>query len=290
MAGQDFGDLDEVVARTAVHDRSLLVPWIGGPHQAVVPAWIEDFRADVEAVRASGKPALILHGTADRILPIDATGRGAGAGRRDRAATLWGPRAPAVGERARLGRQAALAARLCAQRPMTLGTPGGLPRRQLPDRPDEVPTMTLPRRTTRFGPLQVAICVLALATAVVHIYLGVLTNVMVATQPEATAAAGGATALGFFAALFYLDGLAYIVLTAALYYPGLARFRRVIRWALIALTAATIVAYFALIQGQYDALGIGNKINEVLLIVLLVVEGRRDRTGLAAAVTDGNGR
>ena len=50
--------------------------------------------------------------------------------------------------------------------------------------------MTFPRRTTGFGALQVAICVLALATAVVHIYLGVLTNVMVATQPEATAAAG----------------------------------------------------------------------------------------------------
>ncbi|GAA1072892.1 alpha/beta fold hydrolase [Nocardiopsis metallicus] len=42
---------------------------------AVVSAWIEDFRADVEAVRASGKPALILHGTADNILPIDATAR-----------------------------------------------------------------------------------------------------------------------------------------------------------------------------------------------------------------------
>ncbi|GAB2496078.1 alpha/beta fold hydrolase [Nocardiopsis aegyptia] len=42
---------------------------------AVVPSWIEDFRADVEAVRASGKPALILHGTADNILPIDATAR-----------------------------------------------------------------------------------------------------------------------------------------------------------------------------------------------------------------------
>lgn len=42
---------------------------------AVVPAWIEDFRADVEAVRESGKPALILHGTADNILPIDATAR-----------------------------------------------------------------------------------------------------------------------------------------------------------------------------------------------------------------------
>ena len=42
---------------------------------AVVSSWIEDFRSDVEAVRASGKPALILHGTADNILPIDATAR-----------------------------------------------------------------------------------------------------------------------------------------------------------------------------------------------------------------------
>lgn len=42
---------------------------------AVVPAWLEDFRGDVEAVRASGKPALILHGTKDNILPIDATAR-----------------------------------------------------------------------------------------------------------------------------------------------------------------------------------------------------------------------
>ncbi|PRY10555.1 alpha/beta fold hydrolase [Kineococcus rhizosphaerae] len=42
---------------------------------AVVPSWIEDFTADVAAVRDSGKPALIAHGTGDRILPIDATGR-----------------------------------------------------------------------------------------------------------------------------------------------------------------------------------------------------------------------
>ena len=42
---------------------------------AVVSSWLEDFRADVEAVRDSGKPALILHGTADRILPVDATAR-----------------------------------------------------------------------------------------------------------------------------------------------------------------------------------------------------------------------
>jgi hypothetical protein len=150
--------------------------------------------------------------------------------------------------------------------------------------------MTLPRKTTRFGAVEVAICVLALATAVVHIYLGVITHIMVATQPEATAAAGGATALGFFAALFYLDGLAYIVLTVALFHPALARFRRLTRWALIALTAATIIAYFALIQGHYDALGIGDKIAEVVLIILLVVEGRRDRTAPATTDADRYGR
>ena len=137
--------------------------------------------------------------------------------------------------------------------------------------------MTIPRSTTRFGALQIAICVLALATAAVHIYLGAITHIMVVTQPEATAAAGGAAALGFFTALFYLDGLGYIVLTAALYHPALARFRRLTRWALIALTAATIVAYFVLIQGQYDAIGILDKLAEVVLIVLLVIEGRRDR-------------
>ncbi|GAA1993863.1 bromoperoxidase [Isoptericola halotolerans] len=42
---------------------------------AVVPAWIEDFRTDVDAVRAAGKPTMILHGTNDNILPIDATAR-----------------------------------------------------------------------------------------------------------------------------------------------------------------------------------------------------------------------
>jgi hypothetical protein len=146
--------------------------------------------------------------------------------------------------------------------------------------------MTLPRRTTRFGALQIAICVLALVTAVIHIYLGVITQIMVSTQPEATAAAGGATALGVFAALFYLDALGYIVLTVALYHPAFARFRRLTRWALIALTVATIVAYFVLIGGHFDAMGIGDKLVEVALIVLLVVEGRRDRTAPAAAAAD----
>jgi hypothetical protein len=160
---------------------------------------------------------------------------------------------------------------------MTIGIRGCLHLNNSPQRPDEVTTMTAPRNATRFGALQIAICVLAAATAAVHIYLGAITHIMIATQPEATAAAGGAAALGIFAALFYLDGLGYIVLTGALYHPAFARYRRLTRWALIALTVATIIAYFALIQGQYDAMGITDKIVEVVLIVLLVIEDRRDR-------------
>ncbi|MET1006244.1 MAG: alpha/beta hydrolase [Propionibacteriaceae bacterium] len=42
---------------------------------AVVPTWLTDFRADVAKVQASGLRSLIVHGTADHILPIDSTGR-----------------------------------------------------------------------------------------------------------------------------------------------------------------------------------------------------------------------
>lgn len=39
---------------------------------AVVPTWHEDFRADIAKIDV---PALIVHGTADKVLPIDVTGR-----------------------------------------------------------------------------------------------------------------------------------------------------------------------------------------------------------------------
>ncbi|WP_114561280.1 alpha/beta fold hydrolase [Desertihabitans aurantiacus] len=76
----NFYNLDETlgsrISQAAV-DASWAVAITSAPvaASAVVPAWLEDFRADVEAVRASGRPALILHGTADRILPVDATAR-----------------------------------------------------------------------------------------------------------------------------------------------------------------------------------------------------------------------
>jgi len=77
---RDFYNLDETLGRR-ISPEVVTANWntatLSAPvaAYAVVPSWIEDFRDDVAAVRASGKPALILHGTADNILPIDATGR-----------------------------------------------------------------------------------------------------------------------------------------------------------------------------------------------------------------------
>lgn len=77
---QNFYNLDETLG-SRISSEAVTASWnvaVGSAPAAayaVVPAWLEDFRTDVEAVRASGKPALILHGTGDRILPIDATAR-----------------------------------------------------------------------------------------------------------------------------------------------------------------------------------------------------------------------
>ena len=77
---QDFYNLDENLG-SRISQEVVTASWNTATQSApvaayaVVSAWIEDFRADVEAVRAAGKPSLILHGTKDNILPIDATAR-----------------------------------------------------------------------------------------------------------------------------------------------------------------------------------------------------------------------
>jgi non-heme chloroperoxidase len=77
---RDFYNLDEnlgvrISAEVVTANRATAVSSAPVAAYAVVPTWIEDFRDDIAAVRASGRPALILHGTADNILPIDSTGR-----------------------------------------------------------------------------------------------------------------------------------------------------------------------------------------------------------------------
>ncbi|MFD6447713.1 alpha/beta fold hydrolase [Promicromonospora sp. NPDC060204] len=77
---KDFYNLDENLG-SRISQEAVTASWNTATGSApvaayaVVPTWIEDFRADVAAVRAAGKPSLILHGTKDNILPIDATGR-----------------------------------------------------------------------------------------------------------------------------------------------------------------------------------------------------------------------
>ncbi|GAB3160963.1 bromoperoxidase [Myceligenerans halotolerans] len=76
----NFYNLDETLG-SRISQETVTASWNTATRSApvaaysVVPTWIEDFRDDVAAVRASGRPALILHGTKDNILPIDATGR-----------------------------------------------------------------------------------------------------------------------------------------------------------------------------------------------------------------------
>lgn len=61
--------LSESVLRASWNVAVRSAPWAAW---AVVPTWHTDFRDDVAAIDV---PALVVHGTADRILPIDATAR-----------------------------------------------------------------------------------------------------------------------------------------------------------------------------------------------------------------------
>jgi pimeloyl-ACP methyl ester carboxylesterase len=76
----DFYNLDQNLG-SRITEEVVRASWITAVGSApvaayaVVDSWIEDFRADVAAVREAGLPTLILHGTEDNILPIDATGR-----------------------------------------------------------------------------------------------------------------------------------------------------------------------------------------------------------------------
>lgn len=74
---QNFYNLDETLG-SRISEEALRNSWnvaAGAGTRAswaVVPTWGTDFRADVDKVDV---PALIVHGTHDRILPIEATGR-----------------------------------------------------------------------------------------------------------------------------------------------------------------------------------------------------------------------
>ncbi|CAL9660111.1 alpha/beta fold hydrolase [Streptomyces sp. enrichment culture] len=74
---QDFYNLDETLG-SRISEEAVRNSWnvaaAGGAHAAAAAplTWFTDFREDLPRIDV---PALILHGTADRILPIDSTGR-----------------------------------------------------------------------------------------------------------------------------------------------------------------------------------------------------------------------
>lgn len=74
---QDFYNLDEnlgtrVTAEALQHSKNVAADMSWFASSACVSTWHEDFRADITVIDV---PSLILQGTGDRILPIDATGR-----------------------------------------------------------------------------------------------------------------------------------------------------------------------------------------------------------------------
>ena len=86
---------------------------------------------------------------------------------------------------------------------------------------------------------------------------------------------------------FILNGLGYLALLAALYLPitQLVPNRRVVRWSLVGYATLTILLWVAI--GERSLLGYLTTADEVALVLLLLVEGRRTRSrgddGLRAA-------
>ena len=77
--------------------------------------------------------------------------------------------------------------------------------------------------------------------------------------------------------VFILNGLGFLVLLGALYLPipALVSYRRQIRWALIGFTALTLALWLAF--GSRIPLAYVDKLAEVALLALLLIEDRRDR-------------
>src|SRR5215217_8862470 len=76
---------------------------------------------------------------------------------------------------------------------------------------------------------------------------------------------------------FILNGLGYLALLAALYLPipRLVPYRRAVRWALIGYATLTVLLWVAI--GERTPLGYATTADEVALVALLVLEGRRLR-------------
>lgn len=107
------------------------------------------------------------------------------------------------------------------------------------------------QRSSGFSILQIAIIVLTIGTALTHISL-------VFPDPA-----------------FILNGLGYLGLLGLLYLPipALLPYRRIVRRILMGYTLLTILLWIAF--GLRAPIGYFNKLNEVILLALLIIEDRQ---------------
>ena len=101
-------------------------------------------------------------------------------------------------------------------------------------------------------PIKIGIIVLTVGTALIHLYLGLQ---------------------GF--PLFILNGLGYLTLLAALTLPisRISEYRNLTRWVLVGYAALTIFLW--ILVGARNAIGYTDKVIELALVSLLVLDARR---------------
>lgn len=144
---------------------------------------------------------------------------------------------------------------------------------------------SITRAISRIGPLQIVIIILAVVTALIHLNLGLMTSgllhgTMPNPRPKATGPRPGSASMMDFLPvplpiLFFLNFLGYSALIAVLYMPVLRNYQRILRWILMAFTAITIIAWFAITHGHANVLAYVDKPIELALIVLLFIDDRR---------------
>ena len=152
--------------------------------------------------------------------------------------------------------------------------------------------VTARRAAGGIGALQIAIIVLVIITALIHLQRGF--GMMAGGppggfrgRPPAGAQGPPPGAQGGFNImralpiplpyLFLLNGIGYLALVTALYLPALRRYQPIVRWLLIAFAAVTIIMYYAIAGFHFNPIGYLAKAVEITLIVLLLIDGRQSQ-------------
>jgi hypothetical protein len=118
--------------------------------------------------------------------------------------------------------------------------------------------MQTPKQAPRLSRIELAILVLGLTTAFIHL---VLLNILI----------------GQINIVFLLSGLGYLILVASYLTPQLLHKRLYIRWLLIIYTSLSIIGWW-LLDSAGGPLGVLTKLVEIALIVLLLVDGKKKST------------